>query len=102
MEAPREELLEAAVRRFENRDWTFADAKTNGGVHSIHPYPARFIPQIPGTLLDTFHHVTGGAVLDPFCGSGTTLVECSARGIPSVGVDINHIAVLVASVKVKV
>lgn len=31
-------------------DWHFTDAKTQGGVHSIHPYPAKFIPQLPRQL----------------------------------------------------
>ncbi len=38
-------------------------------------------------------------VLDPFCGSGTTLVECMKRGIPSTGIDANPVAVLAATAK---
>jgi DNA methylase len=91
--------LEQAARAFEQSDWNFTSAKTNGGLHSIHPYPAKFIPQIPGQLLDIFHRFSPGPVLDPFCGSGTTLLECQARGIPSVGIDLNPIATLIASVK---
>ena len=34
-----------------NADWHFADAKTQTGVHGIHPYPAKFIPQIPRQLI---------------------------------------------------
>ena len=53
--------------------WDFSEARTNTGPHRIHPYPARFIPQIPGALIDLFHPGDGSPVLDPFCGSGTTL-----------------------------
>jgi site-specific DNA-methyltransferase (cytosine-N4-specific) len=43
--------------------------------------------------------MANGPVLDPFCGSGTTLVETLRRGLPSVGVDINPIACLISRVK---
>ncbi len=79
--------------------WDFADASTRVGPHSIHPYPAKFIPQIPRALIDLFHPADGSAVLDPFCGSGTTLVEAMRAGIPSIGVDVNPIAALVSKVK---
>jgi site-specific DNA-methyltransferase (cytosine-N4-specific) len=93
------EGLRHALDQFRCADWTFADAKTNAGVHSIHPYPAKFIPQIPRNLIKLFHPLVGGLVLDPFCGCGTTLVECQAVGIPSFGIDLNPIAVLVSRVK---
>lgn len=92
--------LQAAVSRFLETDWTFEDARTRGGIHGIHPYPARFIPELPRHLIDLFHPVSPGPVLDPFCGSGTTLVEAQAAGIPSFGVDLNPIATLVSSVKI--
>lgn len=91
--------LAAALRKFSSIDWSFADAKTNIGLHGIHPYPAKFVPQIPRHLLELFHPVVRAPVLDPFCGSGTTLVECRAMGIPSFGIDINPIATLVSKVK---
>ena len=80
-------------------DWTFEDAKTNLGLHSIHPYPARFVPHIPRNLIQLFHPVVGGPVLDPFCGSGTTLVEAQAGGVASFGIDVNPIAALISRVK---
>ena len=80
-------------------DWTFENAKTNVGLHSIHPYPARFVPHIPRHLIQLFQPVVKGPVLDPFCGSGTTLVESQAQGIASFGIDLNPIATLISSVK---
>jgi DNA modification methylase len=91
--------LREALKAFACADWTFAAERTKIGLHSVHPYPAKFIPQIPRLLLELFHPCVGGAVLDPFCGSGTTLVECQAAGIDSVGVDLNPIAVLLSTVK---
>lgn len=79
--------------------WDFADAKTGEGSHGIHPYPAKFIPQIPRTLFKLFHPGDNSAVLDPFCGSGTTLVEALYAGIPSIGIDVNPLATLIAKVK---
>ncbi len=91
--------LHAALDQFHSVDWTFAQDKTNVGLHSIHPYPARFVPQIPRNLIRLFQPVVNGPVLDPFCGSGTTLVESQARGIPSFGIDVNPIAALISTVK---
>lgn len=92
-------LAAKTIDAFHAVEWTFSDAKTGGGMHGIHPYPAKFIPQIPRTLIALFHELTGGAVLDPFCGSGTTLVECQAAGVQSIGIDLNPIAALISRVK---
>jgi site-specific DNA-methyltransferase (cytosine-N4-specific) len=79
--------------------WDFADAKTGEGPHGIHPYPAKFIPQIPRALLKLFHPGDDSPVLDPFCGSGTTLVEAMFAGMPSIGIDVHPLATLIAKVK---
>ena len=91
--------LHMALDQFHSMDWTFEKAKTNVGLHSIHPYPARFVPHIPRHLIQLFQPVVNGPVLDPFCGSGTTLVESQAQGIASFGIDVNPIATLISSVK---
>jgi DNA modification methylase len=74
--------------------WDFPDS-SSGRV--LHPYPARFIPEIPGQALDLLG--VDGPVLDPFCGSGTTLAEGRRRGLASVGVDLNPIACLISRVQ---
>lgn len=66
--------------------------------HSLHPFPAKFPPQLPRSILAKFAR-RGDTVLDPFCGSGTTLVEARLGGIHSVGVDINGLACLISKVK---
>ena len=93
------ENIQKALETFQMRDWTLESTRTNGGIHSIHPYPAKFVPQLPRHLLELFHPVSPGPVLDPFCGSGTTLVECQSRNIPSYGIDLNPIATLISRVK---
>src|SRR5437867_358565 len=52
--------------RLKQIDWTFRDAYTRGGPHGIHPYPAKFIPQIPQALIAALHPGDDTAVLDPF------------------------------------
>lgn len=83
-----------------NRDWTFEKADTRAATHAVHPYPAKFIPQIPRALIGALHPGDDSTILDPFCGSGTTLVEAGISDVPSVGIDLNPLACLISKVKV--
>ena len=67
-------------------------------VHRLHPYLGKFIPQLVGYFLSRYFE-PGQTVLDPFSGSGTTLVEASEMGINSVGVEISEFNVMVSRVK---
>ncbi len=79
-------------------DWTFNGASTRELTHCYHDYPARMIPQVAGKLLDLFG--TGaGLLFDPYCGTGTSLVEGLIRGINAVGTDLNPLARLIAQAK---
>jgi len=69
-----------------------------GLTHAFHPYAAKFHPSVPCGLLTRFAR-PGDKVLDPFVGSGTTLVEALAHGCYAVGVDIHPLAVLASRVK---
>ena len=67
-------------------------------VHRLHPYLGKFVPQLVEALLNRY--VTpGGRVLDPFAGSGTTLVQCLESGYDAVGVDIAAFNCLLMRVK---
>jgi site-specific DNA-methyltransferase (cytosine-N4-specific) len=66
--------------------------------HSLHPYPAKFPPQLPKRILQQYA-VKGQTILDPFCGSGTTLVEARIFGLNAIGVDVNGLSVLLSQVK---
>lgn len=79
--------------------WDFPQRVAHSGIEGLHPYPAKFVAELPRALLNVLPVPSGTAVLDPFCGSGTTLVECQRRGIPSYGIDLNPIACLMTRVK---
>ena len=66
--------------------------------HGIHPYSAKFIPQIAGRIIDECSNERH-LILDPFCGSGTTLLEARSKGRDSIGVDVNPIGVLISKAK---
>jgi len=69
-------------------------------VHRLHPYLGKFIPQLVEILLRKYFE-PGQTVLDPFCGSGTTLVQANELGINSVGYDVSVFNVLLCCAKVK-
>lgn len=79
-------------------DWDFADADTRRSGHGLHPYPAKFVPQIPETLIRLFTY-PGELVLDCFGGSGTTAVEALRAGRRAMSIDANPIASLVTRAK---
>jgi site-specific DNA-methyltransferase (cytosine-N4-specific) len=79
-------------------DWTFNGASTRELTHCYHDYPARMIPQIAGKLLDTFAP-TAKVMFDPYCGTGTSLVEGLVRDVDVIGTDLNPLARLIARAK---
>ena len=68
------------------------------GIHSFHRYFGKLIPAIPAAAVEEYTR-KGDTVMDPFCGSGTTLVETLVRGRNAVGIDVNPLSVLVAKAK---
>jgi hypothetical protein len=79
-------------------DWDFRGADTKRLTHCFHAYPAMMIPQIAGKLIDAYG--AGARVLfDPYCGTGTSLVEAAVRGIDAAGSDLNPLARLIARAK---
>src|SRR5438105_7976852 len=56
-------------------------------VHRLHPYLGKFIPQLVEALLGSYFR-PGGRVLDPFAGSGTTLVQALDSGLDATGADV--------------
>ena len=68
--------------------------------HRVHPYPATLLRNIPAFLLSVPELAPEGSTVgDPFCGSGTVLLEALSAGFNSLGLDVNPLAVLISRVK---
>ena len=80
------------------QEWGFHEDPTNSATHSLHPYPAKFPPPLPARLIEILSE-PGDTILDPFCGSGTTLVEALRLDRGAVGVDVNPIGVIASKAK---
>jgi len=82
---------------------------TTKHVHRLHPYKGKFIPQLVEYFLnqdlnhfkEEVYFKPGDTVLDPFTGSGTTLVQALELGINSIGIDISEFNCLISKVKTK-
>ncbi|MBL1213553.1 MAG: site-specific DNA-methyltransferase [Ignavibacteriae bacterium] len=95
-------------------DWhlsfdNYREAETTKHVHRLHPYKGKFIPQLVEYFLDdnidefkkeVFFN-EGDIVLDPFCGSGTTLVQANELGMHAIGIDISKFNSLISNIKVR-
>ncbi|NLE06487.1 MAG: site-specific DNA-methyltransferase, partial [Crenarchaeota archaeon] len=84
-----------------NLNWTEKDLperERTKHINRLHPYLGKFIPQLVEVLARKFFS-KGETILDPFCGSGTTLVQANELGINSIGYDISKFNVLLTSVK---
>jgi hypothetical protein len=93
MEETLQARLEAVARSGRNRQ------ATRYSVHGLHEYKGKFNPQIAKALLNILEVKANDRVLDPFCGSGTTLVEASQLKAIGYGTDLNPLAVFVANAK---
>ncbi|MDU1583252.1 MAG: DNA methyltransferase [Peptoniphilus harei] len=89
------------LNRYPDNYWDFKGT-TKSGIHNIGKYPATMVPDMQYQLLSVISkHLNNKNItlLDPFCGSGTTLVIAQELGINSVGIDINPYATLLSFVK---
>lgn len=87
-----------APEQLESINWDFAEAKTSYSTHGLHPYPAKYIPQIPHAIIEALSQ-PGEIVADIFAGSGTTLVEALRLARHAKGIDANPLACLISEVK---
>ena len=79
-------------------DWTFNGSSTREYTHVYHDYPARMIPQVARKLIRTYGK-NAKTLYDPYCGTGSSLVEGIVEGLDVFGTDINPLARLIAEVK---
>lgn len=74
---------------------------TRYSAHALHEYKGRFNPQLVAFLLNYLGAESNTRILDPFCGSGTTLVESAIHGVGAVGIDMNPLAVFISNAKLQ-
>ena len=74
--------------------------QTRYSSHGMHEYKGKFNPQVVRSLINILGISPGDKVLDPFCGSGTTLLECKHSGVSATGFDLNPLAIQIAKAKV--
>lgn len=73
---------------------------TRYGAHGLHEYKGKFNPQIVSSIINLCGIKQGDKILEPFCGSGTTLYEAMLNGISSDGFDYNPLACFLSNAKV--
>ncbi len=85
-------------KKYLDTSWDYRNADTKEFTHCFHNYPAMMIPQVARRLLQEYG-INAKILFDPYCGSGTSLVEANIKGINSIGTDLNPLAQLIASAK---
>ncbi len=81
---------------------------TTKHIHRLHPYKGKFIPQLVEYFIDDHtdnfktetYFKKGDIILDPFSGSGTTMVQANEQGMHAIGIDISAFNSLIANVKI--
>ena len=88
----------ALAKKHIDNTWDFRTANTKEYTHCYHNYPAMMIPQIASRLI-TEYAKNAKTLFDPYCGTGTSLVEANVNGINAYGTDLNPMARLIAKTK---
>lgn len=87
-------------KKYEDNFWDFTGADTKEYTHSFHIYPAMMIPQVAREILNRYKTKEMSVLFDPYCGTGTSLVEGSLVGLKCIGTDLNPLARLISKSKV--
>lgn len=84
--------------KYFDESWNFEDANTKTLTHCFHSYPAMMIPQVAERLIQKYGQ-NANLLFDPYCGTGTSLVEANVQNINAIGTDLNPLARLIARAK---
>ena len=79
--------------------YSINQSSVNSYTHSFFKYPCKFIPEIPRWAIKKYVKDKDESILDPFTGSGTTLLEAAINGNNSYGIEIDEVAKLISRVK---
>lgn len=95
-----EEISDSAMllSELQKIDWSFQNNYTTYLTHDIHPYPAKYIPQIPSTVLKRMS-LQGELIWDPFGGSGTTALEALLLNRRCISSDANPLSTVIGMCK---
>ena len=86
------------AKKYFDATWNFIGANTKNYTHCYHAYPAMMIPQIAERLI-TKYKQQATLLFDPYCGTGTSLVEANLQNINAIGTDLNPLARLISETK---
>ncbi len=99
--AIRRRLSSANLELFSEEPLSLTRQSTRYSAHGLHEYRGKFNPQIVRAIGNILELPKGAWVLDPFCGSGTSLLECAHIGWNAIGIDLNPLGVFIANAKLQ-
>jgi hypothetical protein len=88
-------LDEYELKNSEKNKLAMSDTEFHDWYRFVLSYP----PHLVRKYFKDFNLTSDDVVLDPFCGTGTTLVEAKLHNIPSIGIEANHFAYFASSIK---
>ena len=98
---PDQTKWEASAKNKGYNNQTVKRQSTRYSLHCLHEYKGRFNPQVVRAIGNIIQLDRDAFILDPFCGSGTVLLESAHIGWNAVGLDLNPLAVMISNAKVQ-
>ena len=95
---PQQALLETSATKLDDQG-RLRRQQTRYSAHGLHEYRGKFNPQIVRVIMNLLGLDADDQIWDPFCGSGTVLLEARHQGFNAIGVDLNPLAVAIANAK---
>ena len=92
--------MEDLYKREYDDKWNFKEGSMKELVHGLHQYPAMMMPRIAREMFERYGQKEETVFLDPYVGSGTTLVEAKLLNRNAVGIDINPQSVSISETKI--